>query len=106
MYIALFICMIIFALSIAMMELYLCKRKLHPRWKILLGLVGPITFLKTYINNTKKEYGHVGIWFKLFVISYVLAMTIGIIGAIQYSGEKGQPPSPSKGNITENSIKK
>ena len=75
---------VIFATSLIMITRYLWKRNLIPKWRLLTGFMLPLEGFGAYITNTKKEYGHVGIWFKLFISSFLITMAIGLILAITY----------------------
>ncbi len=77
-----FSCLVMNGISLFMIERYLWKRKLIPRWKILTGFVDPFKVFSIYIKSTKQEYGHVGIWIKLHFGSFILGFIIGILMAI------------------------
>ncbi len=62
-----------------MMERYLWKRKLIPKWKLITRLLLPHEVFGIYIKSTKQEYGHVGIWIKLYFGSFILMFIIGIL---------------------------
>ena len=69
-------------LSGCMMDRYLWKRKLIPKWQIITGFMAPYKSLRAYINNTKQEYGHIGIWLKIQIGSFILMIVIAIFMAI------------------------
>lgn len=77
-----FLCMFFMLISSIMMARYLWKRRLIPRWKLITGFMDPDRELNAYITNTKQEYGHVGIWVKIFFGSFGLAIIIAIFMAI------------------------
>jgi len=64
--------MIVFAISYLMIGVYLCKRDLLPKWQLITGFMKPFKDISIYINKTRLEYGYIGIWFKLMVISFIL----------------------------------
>lgn len=80
--ISIFLCMIIMLIADLMMKRYLWTRKLIPRWKIISGILLPSTYYMTYIKSSRQEYGRVGIWLKIEIVSFALMMTIGILLAI------------------------
>lgn len=79
----LFFFMILFGISDCMMRRYLWEKELIPKWQTITGFGNPWKALSAYINGTKKEYGHVGIWFKLFVASFVSAfLTVFLLALV------------------------
>ncbi len=76
------LCMIAELISLFMIERYMWKRKLIPRWKIITGFSNPVKDFAAYITSTKQEYGHVGIWIKILFGSFILMIVIGILMAI------------------------
>ena len=71
-----------FLISILMIKRYLGKRSLVPTWKLVMSFISPWAELGAYVNSTRKEYGHVGIWLKLMVGSFVVMILTGIMLAI------------------------
>jgi len=69
--------MIICAISLLMIRSYLWKRNLLPKWQLFTGFMLPFKDLSIYINTTKVEYGNIGIWFKLMIVSFLLMSVIG-----------------------------
>ena len=68
--------------SFLKMEIYAAERKLLPYWKLLSRLYLPTTLYFAYIESTKKEYGYIGKWFKVHIISFLgfgLSIITGII---------------------------
>ena len=60
---------------------YVVKRNLMPLWKLKAGFMIPFNLWSAYINNTKKEYGRVGLWFKIYAVSFLL-FVITVFGGI------------------------
>lgn len=81
-FVFLFLFLLGYGLSILMIKKYLWKRDLSPKWKILTGLSAPWNELGAYISSTKKNEGHVGIWFTLMVASFIAMMLTALILAI------------------------
>ena len=63
---------LIYIISFIMLERYLWKRNALPKWRIIFGCYDPFKWLYGfYVRETKKEYGHIGIWIKLLTISFI-----------------------------------
>jgi hypothetical protein len=80
--VCLFLLMLVFGISIVMVKTYLGKKGAIPVWKLITGFLAPWEELGAYINTTRMEYGHIGIWFKLMVASFVAMIPTGIVLAI------------------------
>lgn len=77
--ILLYLFLALFGLSMAMMSRYLWKKGLVPKWKLITGLIFPWEEWGVYISNTKKDYGHIGIWFKLMVASFASMILTAVL---------------------------
>jgi len=75
-------CQLLFIISGLMINRYIWKHKLVPKWRILTGFTYPHVALGAYIKSTKQEYGHVGMWIKTLVSSFILMMLSGLLMAI------------------------
>jgi len=69
--------MIICAISLLMIQRYLWKRNLIPKWQLLTGFMLPFKDLSIYISKTKVEHGNIGIWFKLMIVTFLLMNVVG-----------------------------
>ena len=65
-----------------MIKRYLGKRNLLPTWQLATSFISPWAELSTYMSSTRKEYGHVGIWLKVMVGSFVAMSLTGLMLAI------------------------
>jgi len=81
-YLIVIFCILMSYISVLMIARYLWKHNLLPKWKLITGLMFASTFYSAYIRDTREEYGHIGIWFKLFILSLFLIMITAILTAI------------------------
>lgn len=69
-------------LSGMMMERYLIKRKKLALWRVLTSSLLLHTVPKLYYETTKEEHGRVGIWFKVFILSFPSFILLLIVTVI------------------------
>jgi hypothetical protein len=56
-------------------------------WQKLISLIAPWDVIIIYIKDTKKESGHVGLWFKLLVASFLsLVITTAALAVLSGMG--------------------
>jgi hypothetical protein len=80
--------MLLYGAAIVKISQYVEDRGLVPWswWRKLTGLVAPWNVLALYISDTRKEYGRVGLWFKLLVGSFssliITAIALAVLNRI------------------------
>jgi len=59
---------------------YLFNKKIISNWRLLLGFYFPWELLGKYRQSTREEYGHTGVWFKLFIVF----MSLFVLGKVPF----------------------
>jgi hypothetical protein len=57
-----------FTVSGFFMIIYVFNRKIIATWRLVTGLYFPWELLGKYRQYTREEYGHTGVWLKLFIV--------------------------------------